>query len=207
MVRIRTTPKRKPQAGENDSEHEGTTIASCDLGSELSRTRRKHKSKQGTHEIASEQQPETKPTPNKQVVLLRRKKCLECFREETAATASTLKRFMSSMSVPVPLGDSRRQARPCQHNPSRGTTYYDPKGEDGEGREGKVLSVFAGWRAVASAVAIFYSGNMWDNACNRRSWVIGFRFCVPRPCSCFPNKINLSRRRTLEGGERTHVNT
>ncbi|CAM9779508.1 unnamed protein product [Ectocarpus sp. 4 AP-2014] len=66
-----------------------------------------------------------------QVVLLRRRKCLECFREETAATASTLKRFVSSMSVPVPLGDGRRKGRPCQHNPSRGTTYYDPKGEDG----------------------------------------------------------------------------
>ncbi|CAN0539553.1 unnamed protein product, partial [Ectocarpus sp. 12 AP-2014] len=66
-----------------------------------------------------------------QVVLLRRKKCLECFREETAATASTLKRFISSMSVPVPLGDDRRKGRPCQHNPSRATTYYDPKGEDG----------------------------------------------------------------------------
>ncbi|CAN0439926.1 unnamed protein product [Ectocarpus sp. 12 AP-2014] len=38
---------------------------------------------------------------------------------------------MSSMSVPVPLGDDSRTGRPCQHNPSRGTTYYDPKGEDG----------------------------------------------------------------------------
>ncbi|CBJ26506.1 lipase class 3 [Ectocarpus siliculosus] len=90
----------------------------------------------GTEDAAGGEGLRVKPSQayshfGSQVVLLRRKKCLECFREETAATASTLKRFMSSMSVPVPLGDDRRKGQPCQHNPSRGTTYYDPMGEDG----------------------------------------------------------------------------
>ncbi|CAM9619618.1 unnamed protein product, partial [Hapterophycus canaliculatus] len=67
-----------------------------------------------------------------QVVLLRRKKCLECYREETADTGSTLKRFMSSMSMT--LGDDGQDGdgqQRCKHCPSRGTTYYDPKGGGG----------------------------------------------------------------------------
>lgn len=66
-----------------------------------------------------------------QVVLLRRKKCIECYREEIAATGSTLKRYMSSMSLPLGEGDRDGEGPACAHCPSRGKTFYDPKGEEG----------------------------------------------------------------------------
>eukprot|EP00752_Nemacystus_decipiens_P011610 g10308.t1 len=66
-----------------------------------------------------------------QVVLLRRKKCIECYREEIDATQSKLRRFMSSMSIPIGQRDKDGEGADCSHCPSRGKTFYDPKGEDG----------------------------------------------------------------------------
>lgn len=65
---------------------------------------------------------------------MRRKKCIECYREEIDATQSKVRRFLSSMSIPIPVGqrDRGREAPECSHCPSRGKTFYDPKGEDGE---------------------------------------------------------------------------
>lgn len=70
--------------------------------------------------------------PKQQVVLLRRKKCIECYREEIDATQSRLRRFMSSMSIPIGQRERDREGPECSHCPSRGKTFYDPKGEDGE---------------------------------------------------------------------------
>eukprot|EP00904_Undaria_pinnatifida_P011997 jgi/Undpi1/7928/HiC_scaffold_24.g10400.m1 len=81
------------------------------------------------------------------VVLLRRRKCIECYREETTASppkpARLRRRLTTAVGAwddvwgPAPGLTSSVTANPssaddeCEHCPSRGTTYYDPKGEDG----------------------------------------------------------------------------
>lgn len=111
---------------------------------------------------------QTHPTNDRraQVVLLRRKRCIECYREEIAATAgTTLRRVRSSAtSLLTPLWESlngkadvngQGRAPKCEHCPSRGTTYYDPKGEDGErsfGGEGRRGGFFSFWLVGLLAV-------------------------------------------------------
>ncbi len=143
-----------------------------------------------------------------QVVLLRRKRCIECYREEIAATTgTTLRRVRSSVvSLLTPLWESldgkadarsgQGQAPRCEHCPSRGTTYYDPKGEDGErpfgggwvgGRGGNLLVLVWGFllkRGRVSSACTRSSccgpsvGRAGREACSRR-------FLVKACCCCF----------------------
>ena len=83
------------------------------------------------------------------MVLLRRRKCIECYREETTASPPPRIRLRRRLTTavgawddiwgPAPGSTSSATVSPstvgsdeCEHCPSRGTTYYDPKGEYGE---------------------------------------------------------------------------